>query len=79
MSLRKLIDKTRDTKPYENLKEILGKDLGGLIYKLVDKADRADKELDIIHACLTELYETDINSKKIKEALDKVENLNKQL
>ncbi len=75
MSLRKLIDKTRDTKPYENLKEILGKDLGGLIYKLVDKADRADKELDIIHAC----YETDINSKKIKEALDKVENLNKQL
>jgi hypothetical protein len=40
--MKKLIAKIRNTRDYENLKERLGKELGTLIYQLVDEADKAD-------------------------------------
>ena len=75
ISLKKLIAKTRNTKGYENLKEILGKELGTLLYKIVDEADKADKELDIVHSCLTELYNADINYERIKKCLNEIDRL----
>lgn len=71
----KLIAKIRNTKDYENLKERLGKNLGTLLYELVNEADKADKELNIVHGCITDLYEIDINIPLIKSALAKIEQL----
>ncbi len=78
MSLRKLIDETRNTRSYENLKEILGKDLGTNIYKLIEEADKADHELNILHDCITELYEIDMAEQTIKNTLDKIALLQKK-
>ena len=75
MDLKELIAKSRNTRGYENLKEILGKELGTLLYKLVDEADKADKELNIVHECLAELYNSDINTDRIKKALGDIEGL----
>jgi hypothetical protein len=75
ISLKKLIAKTRNTRDYENLKSRLGKELGTLLYKIVDEADRADKELDIVHGCITDLYNADINYERIKKALNDIEQL----
>lgn len=48
MELKKLIAKVRNTHGYENLKEYLGKDLGSLLYQIVDKADEQQvKNLNI--------------------------------
>ncbi len=71
----KLIAKIRNTRDYENLKERLGKELGTLIYQLVDEADKADKELDIVHGCITELYDVELNISRIKKALSDIEQL----
>ena len=71
----KLIVKIRNTRDYENLKERLGKELGTLIYQLVDEADKADRELDIVHGCITELYDFDLNLPIIKQALSDIEHL----
>lgn len=71
----KLIAKIVNTRDYENLKERLGKELGTLIYQLVDEADKADKELDIVHRCITELYNFDLNVPIIKQALSDIEQL----
>lgn len=73
--MEKLIAKIRNTRDYENLKERLGKELGTLIYQLVDEADKADKELDILHGCITELYDIELNIPKIKKALSDIEQL----
>ena len=71
----KLIAKIRNTRDYENLKEILGKELGTLLYKIVDEADKADKELDIVHGCITDLYDIDLNTERIKKALSDIKQL----
>ena len=71
----KLIAKIINTRDYENLKERLGKELGTLIYQLVDEADKSDKELDIVHGCITELYNFDLNVPIIKQALSDIEKL----
>jgi hypothetical protein len=75
MDLNEVIAKTRNTRGYENLKEVLGKELGTLLYKLVDEAEKADKELDIVHACITELYDFELNIPKIKKALNDIAEL----
>lgn len=55
--MKKLIAKIKNTKDYENLKEILGEELGTLIYQLVDEADEADDGssayyvLGVLRAC----------------------------
>lgn len=73
MELNELIAKIRNTRDYENLKERLGKELGTLLYQLVDEAEKADKELDIVHGCITELYNTELNVPIIKKALGDIE------
>ena len=73
--MEKLIAKIRNTRDYENLKERLGKELGTLIYQLVDEADKADKELDIVHGCITGLYDIELNVPRIKKALSDIEQL----
>lgn len=75
MTLRETIDKTTNTKPYENLKELLGKDLGKMLYTVVDKARRADQELDILHELITKIYNDDSWREEVLEALDKIENI----
>jgi len=73
--MNKLIAKIINTRDYENLKERLGKELGVLIYQLVDEADKADKELDIVHGCLTKLYNIESNTQIIKSTLDEIERI----
>jgi hypothetical protein len=75
INMEKLIAKIRNTRDYENLKERLGKELGRLIYQLVDEAEKADKELDIVHGCITELYNIELNIPRIKKALSDIEQL----
>lgn len=41
--------KLKNTRDYENLSEILGEELGNLIYKVVDNATKWDKQLNIMH------------------------------
>lgn len=55
MEFKELIAKIRNTTPFENLNGILGKPLGELLYKLVDKAEEADQELDTLHLHLKSL------------------------
>lgn len=73
--LKSMIKKVRNTHDYENLKEILGKELGGLLYKIVDEADVVDKELDLTHKCITELYEVDYTTPIIQKYLKKIDKL----
>lgn len=73
--LKSMIKKVRNTHDYENLKKILGKELGGLLYKIVDEADLVDKELDLTHKCITKLYEVDHTTPIIKEYLKKIDEL----
>lgn len=72
MTLKKLIAKAVNTSPIENLNSILGKDLGELLYKIIDEAKKADKELEIVHEALTELYEIDSAYPIVKATLDKI-------
>ena len=69
----KLITKIKNTRNYENIKEWLGKELGILLYQLVDEADKADKEHDILHGCITELYDIELNVPRIKRGLSDIE------
>lgn len=64
-----------NTNPVENLSEILGKNLGRKLYELMEVAAIADKELDLVHNCLTELYNIDAAVPVIKECLNKIKAL----
>lgn len=72
--MKELLAKIKNTRDYENLRNRMG-ELGPLLRKLVDEADRADKELDILHNCITELYEIDLVYPIIKKALKEIEQL----
>lgn len=56
MTQRDRLKQLYDTHDYENLKEILGIKLGGRLYRVIKDADDMDRELHIVHKCLTELY-----------------------
>lgn len=73
--MKELTAKIKNTRDYENLSSIRMGELGPLLRKLVDEADRADKELDILHNCITELYEIDLVYPIIKKALKEIEQL----
>jgi len=75
MTLEETISKVRNLRDFENLKEILGKELGQTIYDLINKAERVDKELTVVHNCLTELYNFDVNIELIKSTLDEIESM----
>lgn len=78
MTLSEIIVNIRISRGYENLKEILGKDLGSLIYNLIDKADESDRELEIVHQCITTLYNiSDENSDPINNCLNQIQELKK--
>ncbi len=78
MTLSEIIVNIRISRGYENLKEILGKDLGSLIYNLIDKADELDRELEIAHQCITTLYNiADENSEPINNCLNQIQELKK--
>lgn len=76
MKLDKLIERIRNTRDIENLKERLGKELGSYLYQLIDRTEKADKELNIIHECITDLYQNDSNIPRIRKALDDINHLN---
>jgi len=73
MDFKKLISKIRNTHDFENLNEILGKELGSSLYDLVAVSEKMDKELDILHECLTKLYDYDKNVPIIKHCLNNIE------
>jgi len=69
----KTIDKLKNTKGYENLEEVLGKELGSLIYSVVADAEKWDKEIDIFHkhVSIVQNTMTNINRDPVKIQLDK--------
>ena len=75
MELKKRIAQIWNTRDIENISSILGSTLGGRIKKLIKEADRADKELDIVHECLTKLYNYENVTEIVKGALDKIAEL----
>lgn len=76
MEASELIANIRNTRDYENLKDRLGKELGGLLYRTVGEFEKFDKELDLVHGCLTELYNaSDENAKFISRVLDEIQKL----
>lgn len=73
--LRNAIDKLLDTKPIENIGHICGAEFLFAIQELIKEASRADKELDVVHKCITALYEKDANVPKIKSTLREIERI----
>lgn len=45
--------------------------------QLADENRDMDKELDIVHGCLTELYNFDVSLPIVKACLDKIEAINR--
>jgi chaperonin cofactor prefoldin len=72
MKTGELIARIRHARCYENLAEYLPSQLGADLYLLVAEADKMDKELDLVHKAITELYELDGNAPIIKDVLDKI-------
>jgi hypothetical protein len=58
------------------LKKILGKKLGANIYTIIDRLELAEKELDIVHKTLTDLYNlNDTTVPLIQKCLRKLKKL----
>lgn len=74
-SLAKTIGTLFAIRNSENIKEILGKELGGAVLSVIYQATLADKELNVLHKAMTELYNNDSANPIVKEALDKIEKL----
>lgn len=72
--LQETIISVTSTNPYENLPIIAGK-CGQNVFKLVAEAEKADKELDILHECIMDLYNLDAALPTIKKYLDKIDKL----
>lgn len=75
MELKERIAQIMNTRDIENITQILGATLGGRIKKLIHEAERADKELDILHEGLTELYNYEKVNHIVKITLDKIKNI----
>lgn len=74
LTLSELIAKIRNTRDIENLNARLGKELGSLLYLLIAEAEKADKELDIVHRGITKLYNIDGNVDTIQSMLKELDN-----
>lgn len=74
-TLSALIADIRNTKDVENLEQILPT-FGPKLKRLIVAADRADKELDIVHNALLECYNFDTTLPIVRAALDKINELN---
>lgn len=46
MDIKELIAKIRNTSPYENLESLLGKDMGSLLYKLVEESEELSQSIE---------------------------------
>ena len=75
MDLKERIAQIQGTRDFENLSDRLGSTLGGRMKKLIREAEIADKELDIVHEVLTELYNYDNVRHIVTSALDKIKNI----
>jgi len=73
--MNKLIKKIEKQPEFKNLIGLVGEKFGLMIFELWGKAKNADKELDIVHEALTELYNLDSNIPIIKKALDRIDKL----
>lgn len=59
----------------ENIERRLGDKLGSAVVNAIHFAQKADKELDILHDLITELYNIDANVPAIKKALAKIKKI----
>ena len=62
-----LISKLKNMKDYENIREILGTEFGELFYKIIDDYEKMDKEVDILHDGIFELYNSKDNVEIINQ------------
>lgn len=72
MDVSELLTHVGNVRGFENLKEYLGVELGSALYALRNKADLMNKELDIVHGLLTELYNYDNVLLLVKKTLKKI-------
>lgn len=63
MNMSELISKIKNTQPIENLKEILGEELGALIYLLIDETEKFESNFNYAD----ELYKENEALKKLLE------------
>lgn len=74
----KLRRKVANLSGIENINVLVGKPGAKVFRQFMEEAEAADKELDLVHSCLTELYSgPDSNVPVIKECLDKIKNIRK--
>jgi len=76
-SLSVLIAEVRNTNHYENLKGSHS-DLDKKLHNIVNEAEKVNKELDLVHQCLTELYNIDKAVPIIQKTLGKIQELQSQ-
>lgn len=76
----KTISQIKNTKGYENLEELLGKELGSLIYDMVADAEKLDKQINVFHKHIEIIQNTMVNINRdpidmqLKKCLDEVAN-----
>ena len=67
------IIKVKDQIKFGELSSQIGATQANALKDAVNLAIKFDKELDIVHRCLTELYNADENVELIKQCLDDIE------
>ena len=66
------IIKVKDQIKFGELSSQIGATQANALKDAVNLAIKFDKELDIVHRCLTELYNLDENAERIKQCLDDI-------
>jgi hypothetical protein len=72
-TLKKAISKLLNTRDFENLNARVGNELGNAIKEVIRLANECDEECELLHKCITKLYEIDRAVPAIKKCLDKIE------
>lgn len=77
MNFKENLYKIYGWKGIENLDSFLGSGAGKLIFDTLYEAERLDKELDVVHRCLVDLYNHSDNSvgDRVKKCLYEIETL----
>jgi hypothetical protein len=67
------IIKVKDQIKFGELSSQIGATKANALKDAVNLAIKFDKELDILHSCITDLYNIDENIERIKKCLDDIE------
>lgn len=72
------IIKVKDQINFRSLSTLIGATQANALKNTVDLVIKFDKELDIVHNCLAELYNVDENVERIKQCLNDIEKISER-